>query len=124
VIGQRILGTVAGVGFSTATIAGIEKLGHLALGAPADPEQATTAMQLLVLAGWVLGAVIGGFIGSSIARWAGTAWLVGGLVAVGVVMNAVSFPHPWWMVVGGILLPLAVAWLVTRMLAAPAQAEA
>ena len=84
---RRILGTVAGLGFSTATIAAVEMLGKFALGASADPAQATTAMQLAVLAGWALGAAVGGFIGSGIARWPGVAWIVGGLVAIGVLLN-------------------------------------
>jgi hypothetical protein len=109
-----MVGTVAGFGFSTATIAGIEKLGHLALGSPGDPAQASTAMQLVVLAGWVLGAAIGGFIGSGIARWAGAAWIVGGLVAVGVLLNQISVPTPLWLSTAGICLALLTAKLIAQ----------
>ncbi|GAA4020371.1 hypothetical protein GCM10022280_20910 [Sphingomonas swuensis] len=113
-IARRIIGTLAGFGFSTATILSVEKLGHLALGAPASPAEATTAMYLVVLVGWVLGAAVGGSIGSGISRWAGTAWIIAVLVALGVVASAFSFPDPWWLVAAGVVLPLLAAYLVTR----------
>ncbi|UUR08027.1 hypothetical protein [Sphingomonas glaciei] len=97
-----------------AVISAVEKLGHFALGAPATPGEATAAMHLFVLAAWVLGVGVGGFIGTGISKWAGTAWIVAALVVAGVIANAMSFPHPVWLVAAGIILPLAIAWTIAH----------
>ncbi|NJC05653.1 hypothetical protein GGQ97_001446 [Sphingomonas kaistensis] len=112
--GSRIIGALAGAGFCVAVIGAVEKLGHFALGAPATPFDATAAMHAVVLAAWVLGVGVGGFIGTGISKWAGTAWIVAALVVAGVIANAMSFPHPAWLVAAGILLPLVIAWMIAR----------
>ena len=113
-IGRRIIGSVAGLGFCMATIMTIEKIGHWATGAPQDPAQATVLMMLWVLAAWAIGPAVGGFIGVSLSRWHGAAWIAAALVIFGVVATIMSIPTTWWMAAGGIVLPLAAAWLVTR----------
>lgn len=110
----RIVGSVAGVGFCMATIAGIEKLAHMTLGAPVDPAQASAPMQLAVLAGWVVGTGVGGLIGSGIAKWGGVAWIVAALVALGTIVTALTITQPWWMTAAGVILPLLVAALIAR----------
>ena len=112
--GRRVIGTVAGVGFTLATIMAVEKLGHWLTGTPQDPSQATTPMLLWVLAAWSIGPAVGGFIGLSIARWKGAPWIASALVLVGVVATMATIVTPWWMAAGGLVLPLLVAWLLTR----------
>ena len=112
-IGRRVIGTVAGLGFTGATISAIEKLGHWITGAPSDPTQATVPMMLWVLAAWTIGPAVGGFIGVGISRWAGSAWIAAALVILGVVATVMSIPTSWWMAAGGIVLPLVAAWVVS-----------
>ena len=89
-----------------------------------DPEQlaafvaaAPTAAMALVLAGWTLGAFVGGWIAAKLSRLhrRGAALAVGAVVLAGVIANAMMIPHPWWFAVLGVLLPLPAAWLAWRM---------
>ncbi|WP_300975231.1 hypothetical protein [Sphingomonas sp. LHG3406-1] len=111
---RRVLGSLAGVAATVATIMAVEAIGHRVTGTPSDPAQATVPMMLWVLAAWAIGPLIGGFVGVSVARWGGAAWIAAALVIVGVVATMLTIPTPWWMATGGIVLPLVAARLVTR----------
>ena len=41
--------------------------------------------------------------------------MVGALVVAAVILNASLIPHPLWMTVTGVLLPLPAAWLGARL---------
>src|SRR5690606_12001177 len=77
---------------------------------------ATTGKKLWVLMGWTLAAFAGGWVASRISRRhrSGAALAVGALIVAGVVFNTAMLPHPAWMTVAGVLLPLPVAWLAAR----------
>jgi hypothetical protein len=105
---------LAGVVATVATIMAIEALGHCATGAPADPAAATLPMLLWVLVAWTVGPIVGGLVGVKLARWGGAAWPAAALVVVGVIATALSFPTPWWMIAGGLILPLAAAAAISR----------
>src|SRR5690606_24863060 len=45
----------------------------------------------------------------------GAALWVGGLIVAGVLLNVALPPHPTWMTVLGVLLPLPAAWLAARL---------
>ncbi len=111
---RRVLGTLAGVVVSTAVIMTVEWLGHAALGDSAGdggPPQLTPAMFAVVIVGWTLGAYLGGCAGVALARWRGAAWIVGGLVALGILANQLSVPQPLWVSAAGICLALLAAKL-------------
>lgn len=76
----------------------------------------TTGKKLWVLMGWTLAAFAGGWVASRISRRhrSGAALAVGALIVAGVLLNAAMLPHPAWMTVAGVLLPLPVAWLAAR----------
>lgn len=113
-IWRRVGGSLTGSALTVATIMAVEAAGHRVTGAPLDPTQATTPMLLWVLAAWGVGPLIGGWVGVRIARWAGAAWIIAGLVIFGVVTTALTIPTPWWMLAGGLALPLLAAALVSR----------
>ena len=77
---------------------------------------ASTGKKLWVLMGWTLAAFVGGWLASRISRRhrRGAALAVGALIVAGVLLNAAMLPHPAWMTVAGVLLPLPVAWLAAR----------
>jgi len=77
---------------------------------------ASTGKKLWVLMGWTLAAFVGGWVASRISRRhrRGAALAVGALIVAGVLLNAAMLPHPAWMTVAGVLLPLPVAWLAAR----------
>ena len=113
-IWRRIGGTLAGVVVAVLVIMGIEAVGHRVTGAPADPAQATPAMMAWVLAAWTAGTIIGALVGVRLARWGGAAWFPAALVVVGVAMTALAIPTPWWLTVGGVVMPLLAAALISR----------
>lgn len=79
--------------------------------------QAPPAAMVLVVASWVLGAFAGGWVAAKVARAHPlfAALMIGVLVLAGVIANNTMIPHPLWMTVLGIVLPLPAAWLGARM---------
>ena len=84
--------------------------------------QAPLAAMVLVVVSWVLGAFIGGWVAAKVAREHPlfAALMIGVLVLAGVIANNTMIPHPLWMTVLGVLLPLPAAWLGARMARRPA----
>lgn len=72
---------------------------------------------LLVLAGWVAAAFDGALVAALISRRhkRGAALIVGLLIVAGVIAVNRMLPHPTWMLVAGIALPLPAAWLGARL---------
>jgi hypothetical protein len=77
---------------------------------------APLSAMLVVVIGWALAAFVGGWVAARIARHRLVAALViGVLVLAGVIANNAMIPHPLWMTVAGIALPLPLAWLAARL---------
>jgi hypothetical protein len=85
---------------------------------------ATLGKKLWVLLAWSLAAFAGAAVAARTSRRhpRGAALSVGGLIVAGVLLNAALLPHPAWMTVAGVLLPVPVAWLAARLSARPAAA--
>ncbi|MGJ4802198.1 hypothetical protein [Luteimonas sp. SDU82] len=71
--------------------------------------------QSWVLLGWTLAALVGGWVAACVGRRAGPALAVGALLVAGVLLNAALLPHPLWMTLLGVLLPLPAAWAGARL---------
>lgn len=69
----------------------------------------------LVLAGWVVGALDAGLVAGMIARRRWPAIVVGALVALGVAFVVLMVPHPAWMSIAGVLLPIPAALVGARL---------
>ena len=63
----------------------------------------------LVLAGWVIGALDGGLVARLIAKRRWPAIVVGVVVALGALLMVTTVPHPLWMAVAGVALPIPAA---------------
>ena len=63
----------------------------------------------LVLAGWVVGALDGGLVATLISKRRVPAIVVGVLVMLGAFLMVAMVPHPMWMSIAGVLLPLPAA---------------
>lgn len=108
-----IIAVMAGVLTAMIVISAVEYVSHMTFPVPAgtNPTQPLDAMNLpvaalsLVVAGWTLGALIGGLVGSLMyprgSRW--TVSIVTLLLLAGIAVNGTSVPHPVWMLTAGAL---------------------
>lgn len=80
-------------------------------------EMASPASKALVVLGWALASFIGGWVAARISRQHRlvAALVIGVLIVVGVVFNAANIPHPLWMNVLGVLLPVPLAFTAARL---------
>jgi hypothetical protein len=82
-------------------------------GAAAAIAAAPMAARWTVIAVYVVGAAVGGFVATRLARadTALAALAVGGVLTLGGISNIISFPHPWWMVIATLVvfIPAALA---------------
>ena len=87
-------------------------------------ESATIGKKLWVLSGWTAAAFLGGWVAARISRAhrIAAAIAVGVLIVAGVLFNAAMLPHPMWMTIAGVLLPVPVAWFAGRLAEAAARA--
>ena len=133
-IGRLILGILAGLVVAWVSIAlcefasvflhrpplGVDLRDPRALAAHIDA--APVQAMLLVVIGWSLAAFLGGWVAARIARHRRVAALVvGAFVVLGVIANNMMIPHPQWMTITGVVLPIPLAWLATRMATPQAQ---
>lgn len=115
---RRVGGVLAGAIVANLTILAVQFGAHQALGTAAGPSpaEATLAMKVMVVVAWTLGALVGGLVAAAIARWRVAPWIVGALVAVGVLLNQLNVPTPLWMSAAGIALALlAAAFAASRV---------
>jgi uncharacterized membrane protein len=80
-------------------------------------EMATPAKKVAVVFGWALASFLGGWVAARLSHRHRkvAAVAVAGLVVIGVVFNAANIPHPMWMNVLGVLLPVPLALLAARL---------
>ena len=124
---RTILGVIAGIVAAVLLMLGVEALATTLFPLPpginphneADLARlvalAPLGMQALVVIGWALASLGGGWVAAKIARHPrGAALGVGLLIVAGSILNAVSIPHPLWMSALGVLLPVPLALLGAR----------
>ena len=92
-----------------------DALRALLAGAPAEA-------LLVVIFGWALGSLAGGFVAAWIARGTpvGHALILGGLLTLAGVVNNLMIPPPLWFWIAGLVILLPAAYAGARL--APRQA--
>lgn len=70
-----------------------------------------TGALLLVLFGYALGSLAGGFTAAKIGKHMIPALIVGGLLMLAGIANLAMLPHPTWFAVTNLLLFLPLAWV-------------
>jgi hypothetical protein len=127
-----VRGTVAvmaGVMAAFLVIMLVQLLGAVLYPAPAgfdpkDPEALTALTAslplgafLMVLLGYLLGAVAGGYLAARLApsRRAVHAGIVAAFLLAGSIMNLVSIPHPAWFLAANLLIVAVVPVLAGRL---------
>jgi MFS family permease len=80
-------------------------------------EMASPASKALVVLGWALASFLGGWVAARLSRQHRmvAALAIGVLIVIGVVFNTANIPHPLWMTVLGVLLPLPLAFAAARL---------
>lgn len=128
-MGRTILAVILGVIAMSICVGAVEWIGHQRYPLPAgidfkDPEtlkgfiaQRPVAALLFVLAGWTLGSLVGGYIAARISRLhkRGAALSIGIVMVLLVIMNMLMIPHPLWMSVLGVTLPVPFALLGRKL---------
>lgn len=125
---RALLGLAVGAAVGLAGVYAWQRLGHVIFPFPTmDPTdplkrqvlaQMSFAAQGWVVGGYAVGVAVGGLLGNWIAdaRW--PAVLIAVMVAGAFFATLTTAPHPFWMQVAGVLLPLlaglAVAATVGR----------
>jgi hypothetical protein len=129
-MGDRMLKTVAGVAagliVALATIYVIWLVGLQIYPLPAESglgslesqgaliQSMPTGAQAFIAAAWLGGAFVGALTAVHISRRLWTGWLVAAFVAIISISNIIMFPHPEWMQLAAIIVPVLGALLATH----------
>lgn len=127
-MGRTLLAVLAGLIVMMLTVAAVEAVGHTLFPPPEgvdfrDPEVLRRLMDTLpaqslamVVFGWALGSFAGAYIAARIARVSrlSAAIAIGAVMSLLVIANIVMIPHPVWMILARLALPLPLAWLGWR----------
>lgn len=128
-MGRSVLAVFVGIVVAVLAVFIVESVGHVVFPPPpgvdvSDPEALRELMERIpagalafVLLAWVLGSFLGGFTAAKIAVQHRLACaLIVGVVMLGAGgMTMMMIPHPLWMMVLGVLLPVPAAWVGARL---------
>lgn len=126
---RSILAVLAGILVMGVTVAAVQWLGHSIYPPPPgiDPTQPDAMIALIaqmpamalgmVLVAYAFGTFLGAFTATTISRAhkRGVAITVGVVMLALVALNFSAIPHPTWMVVAGLAIPLPFALLAWRL---------
>lgn len=71
--------------------------------------------KLIVAAGWLVASFAGAWLCLRIGDWAIGGWIVTGVFLAAGLVEQFSFPHPLWMQLASVALPLLGGWLAQRL---------
>lgn len=123
---RLIIGVVVGVIVAGLIVFAVELLGHsiyppppgIDVTNPADLKRLMAVMpfeaKLFVVVGWFLGAIGGAFVANRIARSHRAGWIVAVIVILLSTYSLVTIPHPIWMIITAVALPLLAAWIASQ----------
>jgi len=129
---KKIIAVIAGIIAGVITVGILESIGHLIFPPPegmdlSDKDAMKSLMseiplgaQIAVLVAWFFGSLIAAITALKISggdKMAG--WIpVGVLLAFGIV-TLFMIPHPVWMMVASVVLPLLAGWIAQKKFANP-----
>jgi hypothetical protein len=73
-----------------------------------------------LLVGWFVGTFAGGWVAMRVSGGTGAGWIVAGAVIGAGVYRAITLADAWWIMLFGILIPIAAAWAAQRATAVAA----
>ena len=111
-------GLAAGLAVAIAAIMAVEAIGNQLYPPPAgydltEASAETLPFETLVwpVIGWFLGAIAGSWVAVRVSgeRWSG--WAIAACVLAATVLNLALIAHPLWMIVAGVIAPIAGGWI-------------
>ena len=128
---KNIVAAVVGVIVAGVTVGIVEMAGHAIFPPPegldiTNPEDQARIMQeipaaakVAVMIAWFLGAFTGSWTARKLGATSWPSWLVIALMIGASVFTTQMFPHPWWMVLGALILPVIALMISGRMIPRP-----
>ena len=125
---RKIVAVVAGAIVAGLVVGLVEMMGHLIFPPPAGldiskPEDQARLMEVIpmgakiaVVLAWFIGSFAGAAVAMLISKHAFPGGVVAGLMVAASVATTQMFPHPVWMMVAAVLLPLLAAFLAKGLL--------
>ena len=126
---RGIAAILAGLVVAIITVLITESIGHMIYPPPAgldisNPEHQAKLMESIptgakvaVVLAWFLGSLAGSATAIVIGRKVLAGWIVALLIGAMGVWTTQMFPHPLWMVVGALFVPLIAVLVVKRLMA-------
>lgn len=126
---RLIMATLAGLIAAILVVGVVETLGHTIFPPPdgidaTDPADQARLMEVIpfgaklaVVAAWFLGALAGCALAAYVGRRILPGWIVAGFMVLASIWTTQMFPHPTWMIVAAVVLPIIGKLLADRLLA-------
>jgi hypothetical protein len=125
---RAILAFLAGAVAMSLTVAGVQMIGHHLWPLPTgiDPnshadmarvvETLPVAAKVWVVLAYAIATAVSVLVATAIARarWKGLGIALGSLMVVLCAINLLLLPHPLWMIVATLVIPLPIAMAVAR----------
>jgi hypothetical protein len=73
-----------------------------------------TGAQAFIVLAWFGGAYLGALTATHISRRYWPGWIIAGFVACVAIANIVMFPHPEWMQIGAVVVPIVGGLLASH----------
>jgi hypothetical protein len=118
---RGIVAILAGVVAAFAVVLVVEGLGHMLYPPPPGydatrPEDQArlmavvpTGAKIAVVVAWFLGSLAGAVTAAKVGRSPLYAWVIGAIMIALSVVTTMMFPHPVWMVIAAVVLPVIAA---------------
>ncbi len=118
---RAIVAVVAGVFAAFIAVALLEGLGHMIFPPPPGldpmkPEDQAKLMSVIplgakiaVVVAWFFGSLTGAVVAAKIGQKPLYAWVIGAIMIALSVVTTMMFPHPVWMLIAAVVLPVVAA---------------
>jgi len=73
------------------------------------------AAKASVVVGWGIGSLVSGLVAMLVSKKRTTARFTGIVMLVAVLLNLMMIPHPLWMMLGGVILPIPAALVGAKL---------
>ena len=129
--GKNIVAAIVGVITAFVVVGLVEYLGHQIFPPPegldlTNPDDQARLMEIIplgakiaVVVAWFVGAFAGTYVARKIGATSWPSWLVAGLMIAASFFTTMMFPHPIWMVICAVLLPVIALIIAGRMVPRP-----